>query len=450
MMTKQLKSTGILVVILVILAGAAWWLISTQETAVSKKTVFKMPEKEIIRLTLQKTDTEGKQTKVVLNKVEADKKGKNKAEDGKWEIIEPILDPAYATTVENMLQTLAKVEAEVVYQDSKEAGNLADYGLAPAALTVQADFKGQKPSKKILIGSQTPVLYKFFAKFEDEPQLLTVQSTVKSNLEQDLNALRDKQLMANPKEQIQSVRLWSDTDKAWYQLKRQNGAWRLTQPFQDIGLETFDSILTSLMGLLINEYLEATPNLAQYGLDRPSQQVEMTLDRGERVSIKAALKDEKWYLTSTQRVGIFQFNNASALDFLKVGLKDLVGKNLANYGEKEIESITIQVGSAPERKLKGKDFTEIRKQLLLGQTVQPYFKASKPVTRAEYDSQAPLYRIALTVKGKGLKKELKFYPNPEKKDIQTYLATDSERPFVYELRDTENERTLLDKLKNVK
>ena len=87
MMTKQLKSTGILVVILVILAGAAWWLISTQETAVSKKTVFKMPEKEIIRLTLQKTDTEGKQTKVVLNKVEADKKEKNKAEDGKWEII---------------------------------------------------------------------------------------------------------------------------------------------------------------------------------------------------------------------------------------------------------------------------------------------------------------------------------------------------------------------------
>jgi hypothetical protein len=435
--TKQLKSTGILVAVLVILAGATWWLISTQDTAVSKKTVYKMPQKEITRVTLEKTGA----PKIVLEVGEANK----------WQIVEPIKDPAYGTTVETVLQALAKVEAEVIYKDSKEAGNLADYGLAPAVTTVQADFKGKTASKKLLIGNQTPVGYKYFAKFEDQPQILMVESTVKTNLEQELNMLRDKQLMVTPKEQIQSVRLWSDVDKVWYQLEREKGAWRMTQPYQEAGLETFDTVLTSLTGMLVNEFLAETPDVAQYGLNQPVHQVELTLDKGSPVSIKAALKEEKWYLTSTQRSGIFQFNNASGLDFLKVGLKDLVAKNLSSYPEKEIDTITIQVGNAPEKKLSGKDLTEIRKQLLLGQVVQPYSRDSKPVMRAEYDSQAPMYRLSYKTKGKNAAQvELKFYINPDKTDVTNYLVTDSGRSLVYELRDTESEKTLIEKIKNVK
>jgi hypothetical protein len=446
MKTKQLKSTGILVVILVILAGAAWWLMSTQETAVSKKTVFKLPEKEISGFTLEKTDADGKQTKVVVER------------DGEkaWKIVAPIQDPAYATTVENLTQAVAKIEAEVAVsaidsgaKDSSEVGNLADYGLAPAAISVQVDFKGKKPSKKVLIGAQTPVGYKFFAKFEDDPRILLVDSIFKGNLDQDLNAFRDKELLRTPKEQIKTVRLWSELDKIWYQLERQQDGWRMTEPYQEKGSEDFDTVLTSLTGSLINEFLEDTPNLVQYGLNQPAQQVELTLDNGQKVSIKAALKDEKWYVISTGRQGIFQFNNSSAMDFLKLGLKDLIAKKLTNDSEKDIQSLTVQVGAVAAKKLSGKEFTEIRKQLLLSKTVQPYFQESIPMARVQFDGQQPLYTLTINRKS-GSVVELKFYLKPEKSEITTYLVTDSERPLVLELMDTENERTLLDKIKNVK
>ena len=77
----------------------------------------------------------------------------------------------------------------------ENAGDLEQYGLAPARIDVSFKVKGQTAEKRILLGDKTPTGGDIYAKLPDSPRVFLVSSFIESTFKKDPFSLRDKTIL---------------------------------------------------------------------------------------------------------------------------------------------------------------------------------------------------------------------------------------------------------------
>jgi hypothetical protein len=175
MKPNQLKTTSILLAVLLVLVGAGWWLWTTQDMAVNQKLVFKFPVEQITRFEITRTDSRENPELVKL-----ELQGQNK-----WRMTAPLKDDTNPSTMNSIVELFRKLEVEETIQDVK---SLTEYGLDKPTTRVKV-FSKRKKLFEFLIGAETPLSYEFYAKFADKPQVYVVAGVVRTTFNYDLKEL---------------------------------------------------------------------------------------------------------------------------------------------------------------------------------------------------------------------------------------------------------------------
>jgi hypothetical protein len=429
MKTNRLNFTFLLLVVLVVLGGVTWWLLSTQEGAVNKKLVLSLPSQNITGLEITKTGPDGQVKQLTLRL------------DGKdsWKLTSPVAEPADANLVKTMLEVFNKFQSEETITD---AGSLSEYGLDQPVLKVKVIMS--KPYV-LLIGAQTPVQDQFYAKFEGKPEILIIDSLTKNSLSQELSNLRLKKIFTFDTNSVDGLKIESKNLRC--QVKKVDGQWNLSEPFADkLVAGKVEGILSSLQSLNANDFIDNPQDAVKYGLDKPEYSLELNLGKDKVLSVKANKVEKDYYLVTSDRPAIFKINGEQALSFLQFNLGEQIEKKLVNDDLSQIESVEFQEGHNPKQLFKDNQLKDLWNSSLNSLSMsQPYFLKDadpKPVASGEFQNRQPLYQYTLnlfTKKSNPL--VLKVYPAMQKNSI--YLITSSERNLVYEINNS-----LIDGLNN--
>lgn len=430
MKTNRLNFTFLLLIVLLILGGVTWWLLSTQEGAVNKKLVFSLPSQKITGFTITKTGQDGIVKNIVILS-----NGKDN-----WKLTAPLEEPADSTPVNNVINVFTKFESEETIED---VSNLADYGLDQPSVKVKVDLKDGKPME-LLIGAQTPFADKYYAKLADKPGVLVINSTVKTNLDQEPNNFRQKKVIAFENKEVQSLDLRTKT--AHFKLKHTSNQWDLLEPYPEKMVSyKFDEILNSLSSLTAAEFVDNLQDTSKYGLDKPEYAVELNLTGGKVLSLKANLFEKDYYILTNQRQAVLKVSGDQALAFLQFTLADQLDKKLIGCELSDVESVKFRDENGREELLKDKILKDVWNAAISSWSInQTYFLKEgneKPVAVSEFQTEKPLAELTFNLFKKKVPLTLKFYASNNGKPI--HLVTSSERLSVYEINNA-----VLDNLKN--
>lgn len=304
--------TLILMVILVILGVIAWWLITTQETAVNKNLVLKLSESDIIGFDITNVET-GQELKTSLRK----------NSEKNWFITSPINDITDPGTISIMLASLKEIRTPTTI---KNAVDLSNYGLDQPSLTVTVNLIKGEP-KTLYIGSESPIPEMYYARLAGQQDVVVIMKDIKNNLSPKLSYLRERKVVNVKQEQVQELTISTNQGRVFRMLNA-NGKWSLTEPYRkELIAYDINRIIEGLNSLWTHENDDDLNNLAKYGLDQPDYRIELKLADGKSFSLIANKVDGDYYMLNSLRPTIIKQKNPDAFNFLKDNLPDLFDKN---------------------------------------------------------------------------------------------------------------------------
>jgi hypothetical protein len=183
-------------VILVVLTGTLYWSNHRKpnESTASASTgtspaILKLDSAAITAFELKNKDAEP----IAL--------AKNSS--GTWQITQPQPLPADQTTVSNAVSSLASTNSERLVED--KASDVKQFGLDPPS--VEIDVTAKDKTQKLLLGDATPTGSAVYAMLAGDPRLFTMPSYEKTDIDKNLNELRDKRLITIDPDKISRIDL---------------------------------------------------------------------------------------------------------------------------------------------------------------------------------------------------------------------------------------------------
>jgi hypothetical protein len=416
-----LKNTIILSLALLVTGGALWWLLSTQENAVNKKLVLQIPEPSVETIEVAKTDAYGNPQRYTVRR-----EGPNS-----WRLEKPFRDIVNITTVTNMVKVFEKFEAE-----STIAGvdNLAEYGLDKPALTVKVGYQKTR-SVTLLISAETAFEGSYYAKFTDRTDVMVINSSVRTNLNYDMNNVRERKVLEINDRDVQRI-LFKNRNQMWYQLFNNNGSWLLETPFREsMTPAKANQVINSLNVLSSDDIIDNAPDLKTYGLDNPEYWLELSLNSGKKIVIKANRLQDNYYVTNSLRpMSVFVLNSFATLDW-QFDPEEQLDKRLVVYAQDQVRSVKYQQQGKPEQELKGDSLTAIWVSFSqLNVTGFHYAKPAQPATVESIKTLQPVYRYTGFLNTQNAPNlVLSVYAVPG----AGYCITSSERPYVYKVNQSD-------------
>lgn len=206
---------------------------------------------------------------------------------GEWRLDEPLADAADESAVSTVLSSLANLRAERTLPASEVS--LADYGLAPPALSVTlVDDKAGAFTLKL--GSELPFGTTRAALTSGE-EVMLVSKWVGSDLERDLSRWRSSELVRLLSSDVASLSLRAADGQL--ALARAAGAWTLTEPLSDLAdPERVEGLVGDLNAARIREFVDAPGDLAAMGLDPPRASLTV-VRRDDRPPLQLAFGAER-------------------------------------------------------------------------------------------------------------------------------------------------------------
>ncbi|MGE5558774.1 MAG: DUF4340 domain-containing protein [Bacillota bacterium] len=180
---NRLFHTGLLLIILAVLAGLIWWLTSTQEAAVSERYARTLDKKTVEKIHIINKNMAGESQEIVLA-----------LQNGKWMMLSPESSEASPEAVSQILGVFEKFTAENAFKTK----NLSEYGLDKPQLTVKL-FRKKASPLEFQLGAATPVNNNFYARFTDTPEVFVFQGYQRYNLDMVPERLKKPQQTASPK-----------------------------------------------------------------------------------------------------------------------------------------------------------------------------------------------------------------------------------------------------------
>ena len=182
--------------------------------------------------------------------------------------------------IESLTWSLAKVWAERIVDEKPE--DLSVYGLdKPSSITTITDSAGKVVT--YLLGNKTPSGTNYYGMEEGDPKLYTIPTYTAEQINFNLDAIRNKNLLpAFDFQKLSRVQIQSSQSRIDISAKPETvppylsfsyNGFVMTSPYKimrKVYNQALYDLLLPLNNLTIHEFVEASPSsLAPYGLDKP-------------------------------------------------------------------------------------------------------------------------------------------------------------------------------------
>jgi hypothetical protein len=261
--------------VLVVLAGLYfamdWHQARQVRQAEEAKKVFAVKEADINAVTLKRPGQE----------IHLAREGKD------WRLTQPIKDQADAVALSSLVNTLAGLRFGRDLGPEKE---LKNFGLDQPALVVS--FTAGETSHTLSLGAKAPGGQGWYARRDQDPRVLLIDSGSKESLDRPLADLRNRALFDFLVENVKALRV--KTRAGVVVLEKKDGAWQwLNRENVKVQADRLGSLLRFVSMVRVKEFVsEAPKDLKPYGLAPPALEITIVTDKGEqRLMLGARLKD---------------------------------------------------------------------------------------------------------------------------------------------------------------
>lgn len=323
-----MKIRGLLVALglLVVLVGGIWYSNHRGKDTTAKTdatpNVLTLKEAEIVRIEVARLSGE---TTVL-----------EKDGSGTWKITAPTAYPVDKDAVTSLLASVSTIASDKVVDE--KPGDLSQYGLKPAALTVTVRTKDGK-LKKVLLGDTTAIGSGFYAFAEGDARVYTLASFTKEALDKTSADLRDRRMLTFNSDKLAQVVLNSNKTETQFG-KNASGEWQIVKPKPyRADVFTVDDLVRRLKDVKLDPALSADDEkkaVAAFGSATPLATVTVTDATGSqkleirKVKAKEA-KDDKYYARSSVVEGVYSLEAATAKAFDKT-TDDFRNKKIFDFG----------------------------------------------------------------------------------------------------------------------
>jgi hypothetical protein len=258
---RRLLPYLIIFLVLVGAYAALKWQQGQQETREKEaKRIFKVQEKEVGILALIRP---GQEVRLVKK-------------DHDWQLLEPLKARADQAAVDELLVTLAGLRQE---RDLGVQKDLKSFGLDQPQLVVE--FAAQGQTYRLAIGSQAPGAGNYYARQDQEPNVLLISTASKDSLDRALPALRDKTLLTFNPAEVKALKI--KAGKTGIDLQKTG-----TQTWHWVGRADFkvrpdrvEALLRQLHAARVKDFLEQLPKQTESLGLAPQPRTEVILVTGK-------------------------------------------------------------------------------------------------------------------------------------------------------------------------
>jgi len=211
-------------------------------------------------------------------------------EDGQWLLISPLRAPADEEEVGKILSKLTGLRARSF--EAEEGADLASFGLADPAWTVEVGLSPDHARVSLVIGSagRDEGRETVFAKRGETPGVVNLDRDVTEALAAGPEQLREKKVFAFKSWEVEKVELDLEGTSVALE-KTDEGKWWIRSPIEArAAAARISPFLSSLSRLEGQEFIPAPEEgngLAAYGLDAPIARITL-LSKGEKSGESAA------------------------------------------------------------------------------------------------------------------------------------------------------------------
>ncbi len=274
--------------------------------------------------------------------------------NGTWKLVEPSPADADTNEVTSLLTSLSSLEIQRVVDE--RAGDLAEYGLAPAQIDLTFKVKGQSAAKHILFGSKTSTGGDIYAKLADSPRVFLVAAFLESSFKKDPFSLRDKAILKVDRTKVDGFSV--TTDAGVLEFAKQDASWTIVKPLAaraDFGaVEGAIERLTSTNMQALTA--EDAGDLKEYGLDKPAATMTVKTGSATATLILGRTENAVVFAKDTSRPMVFTVAPALLTDIAK-NVNEFRRKDVFDFRSFTVDRVEFRRGGTTQvfEKKKGKD-----------------------------------------------------------------------------------------------
>jgi len=193
-----------------------------------------------------------------------------------WEVVAPVAAASDQAAVDDLLASLAGVEASRFAAES--AQDLSRYGLSIPRLVVEVLSAGGKQWRRLAVGAEAGE-GEYYARNSVEPAIMVVPKSAFDGINKSAADLRSKQIAAIAVEQVRQVAIARGNQR--FELRREDEKrWMLTSPRRMAAdAQRLEELLWELSDMRAEGFIDRPRPLAAYGLDPPQAAVTIYLQR---------------------------------------------------------------------------------------------------------------------------------------------------------------------------
>jgi hypothetical protein len=205
--------------------------------------------------------------------------------DGGWSLTSPISANADPSKTGVMANDLARLDAVEFIADAAKPEELPKYGLDKPTASAMLNFNDGSPAKTLQLGVGREGKPEVYAKLADAPQVFTVRSAIRDEVDQPSLAFRPLQVWQFPAAEVSSIDVTRGAET--YKLMKAVPSWRLIGPFDGNASSQAVQPLLGAAGTLRAERYEThkADDLAKYGLLRPQLQIGVSTPAGAKTAL---------------------------------------------------------------------------------------------------------------------------------------------------------------------
>ncbi len=282
-MKKNFTSTLVMFGLLVGLS--AWYFLYEQKYRVtqkeaedSQKKLIALNADEVSEIKLEKLKNpppENSSTPLSnpqYESIEIKKNGKD------WFITSPVQTAADSLAVGALVSAICDAKQERIVEENPK--DISAYGLTYPLIKVSVRKDANTAFQEIDLGINTPVAYSVYTKVSNQPSVFKSGRTLKSSVDKDLFALRDKNILTINRQDVKEVEIESTKESLVLSkdLASNKDNWSLSRENIPADSLEWSKTLTSLIELKATKVVSETADrLAELGLSKPLAKITFNL-----------------------------------------------------------------------------------------------------------------------------------------------------------------------------
>jgi Domain of unknown function (DUF4340) len=261
-----------------------------------------------------------------------------------WFIISPIQTRADNAVVSSLLSAACSAKSERTVEEKPK--DLSGYGLKDPSLKLTVTKDATSPAQEIWIGENTPVAYGIYAKTNGSEAVVKTARTLKSSLEKDLFALRDKNIVSVARNDLSEVEIHNAKENIILSRSSSDGreSWNLSRENIPAEITEWNKTLTPLIELKASKVVaEKAEDLASFGLNKPIAKITFTQTNKSRQVVLFGKTKTGLFSKREDLDPIFEVDQTLE-DKINTKAVQYRNKHLAQFDRYEVSKIKLERG----------------------------------------------------------------------------------------------------------